>query len=85
MLIKSRNFTPNKTERTFEEGGGYGWAPGQEKTFKGRVINTIRYSKNYSLMKGNCRKCDKLSKNGLPSRGTNGEHCSLPINEHCQK
>ncbi|KKN73456.1 hypothetical protein LCGC14_0400310 [marine sediment metagenome] len=35
MLIKSRNFSPNKTELTFEQ-SGFGWAPGQEKKFEGR-------------------------------------------------
>ena len=84
MLIKSRNFSPTKCENTCEK-DGFGWAPGQEKTFKGRDINSVRYGNNYSLMSGSCRNCDKLSKDGLPSRGTNGEHCSLPINEHCQK
>ena len=36
MLIKSRNFSPTKCEKTFEK-DGFGWAPGQEKKFKGKI------------------------------------------------
>ena len=79
MLIKSRNFSPNKTELTYEQ-SGFGWAPGSEKKFEGTVIDRIRYRKNYSRMKGNCAKCDKLT----DKKGTAGEHCSLPANENCQ-
>ena len=79
MLIKTRNFSPTKCENTFEK-DGFGWAPGQEKRFKGR-LNSIRYGKNFARMQGGCRKCDKFT----GKKGTTGEHCSLPINEHCQK
>lgn len=80
MLLKSRNFSPTKCENTFEK-DGFGWAPGQEKKFEGTVINRIRYGKNFSMMIGACRKCDKST----GEKGTAGEHCSLPANEHCQK
>lgn len=80
ILIKSRNFSPTKCERTFEK-DGFGWAPGQEKKFEGQVINRIRYGRNYSRAFGTCLKCDKFT----GKTGTKGEHCSLPANEHCQK
>ncbi|KKN73183.1 hypothetical protein LCGC14_0403560 [marine sediment metagenome] len=79
MLIKSRNFSPTKCEGTYEK-DGFGWAPGQEKKFEGTQSNSARYTKNYSLAFGACKKCDKYE--GKPS--TDGSHCSLPINEHCQ-
>lgn len=45
MLIKSRNFSPTKCESTFEK-DGFGWAPGQEKLFKGKrtpkAVNNFR-------------------------------------------
>ena len=80
MLIKSRNFSPTKCEDTFEK-DGFGWAPGSEKKFEGVGINKVRYGKNFSRMKGICRKCSKFT----GKKGTNGEHCSLPTNEHCQE
>lgn len=80
MLIKSRNFSPTKCEDTCEK-DGFGWAPGEEKKFEGTHTNSPRYGKNYQLMKGICRKCDKFT----GKKGTAGEHCSLPANEHCQK
>ena len=48
MLIKSRNFSPTKCENTFER-DGFGWAPGQEKKFKGkRTPEAIEnYRNNY--------------------------------------
>ena len=55
MLIKSRNFSPTKCENTFEK-DGFGWAPGQEKRFEGVGINSVRYGKNFSMMKGVCKK-----------------------------
>ena len=82
MLIKTRNFSlsKEKMEGTFDKGDGLGWAPGYEKKFEGVGINKIKYGKNYSKMKGVCKKCDKFTdKTGV------GEHCSLPVNEHCQK
>ena len=78
MLIKSRNFSPTKCENTWEK-DGFGWAPGQEKKFEGTQSNSARFTKNYSLMKGDCEKCDKRT----GKKGTAGEHCSLPANEHC--
>ena len=78
--IKSRNFSPTKCENTWEK-DGFGWAPGQEKKFEGQVVNRIRYGKNYQQAVGICNKCDKFT----GKTGTNGEHCSLPANEHCQK
>lgn len=82
MLIKTRNFSleKEKMEGTFDKGDGLGWAPGYEKKFEGTQSNSARYTKNYSQMQGVCKKCDKHK--GKPS--TNGSHCSLPINEHCQ-
>jgi len=80
ISIRSRNFTPNKCEGTWEK-DGFGWAPGSEKKQEGVGINTIRYGKNFSRMKGYCLKCDKFT----DKKGTAGEHCSLPVNEHCQK
>jgi len=80
MLIKSRNFSPTKCENTFEK-DGFGWVPGQEKKFKGRGSNSIRYGKNFSRMQDTCLGCDKHT----GKKGTAGEHCSLPVNEHCQK
>lgn len=82
MLIKTRKFSPTKTENTFEK-DGFGWAPGMEKKFEGKSINTNspQYGKNYSLAFGHCKKCDKYTGN----KGNKGEHCSLPANEHCQK
>ncbi len=78
--IKSRNFSPTKCENTFEK-DGFGWAPGQEKKFEGTERNTVRFEKNYQRMKGICAKCDKFT----GKKGTAGEHCSLPMNEGCQK
>jgi len=83
MLIKSRNFTPNKCEKTFEA-DGFGWAPGYEKKFEGSHKNSQRYGKNYSRMKGMCLKCDKY-KPDVKVTGSGCEYCSLPENEHCQK
>lgn len=80
MLIKSRNFSPTKCENTFEK-DGFGWAPGQEKKFKGRGENKIKYSKNFSRGLGTCLQCDKFT----GKKAKVGEHCSLPDNEHCQK
>ncbi len=81
MLIKSRNFTPKPVESWERDGTGFN--PDYVKRQGGsRVfLNSIRYGKNYSLMKGLCGKCDK----NTDQDGTNGEHCMLPINEHCQK
>lgn len=80
MLIKSRNFSPTKTENTFEE-SGFGWAPGQEKKFKGIRINKIKYGKGISLAFGDCKTCSKFT--GI--KKVSGQHCSLPENEHCEK
>ena len=82
MLIKTRNFSldKDKMEGTFDKGDGLGWAPGYEKKFEGTVVNKIRYGKNFSRMKGFCLKCDKFT----GKKGTTGEHCGLPSNEHCQ-
>ncbi len=77
--IKSRNFSPTKCENTFEK-DGYGWAPGQERKFEGSHKNSTRYGKNYARMKGDCLECDKST----GKKGTAGEHCGLPANEHCQ-
>lgn len=54
MLIKSRNFSPTKCENTFEK-DGFGWAPGQEKSFKGRGTNrnSAQYGKNYDKINWN--------------------------------
>lgn len=79
MLIKSRKFSATKCEGTYEK-DGFGWAPGQEKRFEGTQANSTRYTKNYSQMTGVCKKCDKYK--GKSS--TDGSHCTLPINEHCQ-
>ncbi len=79
--IKTRTFSPNKTERTFDEAGGFGWTPGNEKRFEGAQSNSARYTKNYSRMHGDCVKCGKFT----DKPGTAGEHCSLPVNEHCEK
>ncbi len=48
ILTKSRNFSPNKTELTYEQ-GGFGWAPGQEKLFKGKQspMAAKKYRKGY--------------------------------------
>jgi len=78
ITIKSRNFSPTKTENTWEK-DGVGWAPGSEKKFDGVVSNSIRYGKNFSFMKGTCKKCE----NKTDKKGTNGEHCALPRNEGC--
>ena len=85
MLIKSRNFSLDrkKMESTFDESpDGLGWGPGYEKKFEGlkKERNSIRYGKNYSLMMGVCKKCDKFT----DQRDSNGGHCSLPINKACQ-
>ena len=77
--IKTRNFTANKTERNFVEGGGLGWAPGQERKFEGTGINTIRYGKNHSKIFGTCKKCKQFTE----KKGTAGEHCSLPRDKAC--
>jgi len=83
MLIKSRNFSPTKCERTWDEGGGLGWAPGSEKKFEGSGIktNSPRYGKNWQLMTGKCATCDKYKGK---YKGV-GNHCKLPENERCQK
>ncbi len=80
MLIKSRNFSPTKCENTFEK-DGFGWAPGQEKKFEGVVVNRKNYGKNYNRGTGVCEKCDKFK----GKKSAVSEHCSLPVNEHCQK
>ena len=82
MLTKVRNFSLNKDkmEGTFDKGDGLGWAPGYEKRFEGVGGNNIRYGKNYSQMKGHCLKCDCFT----GETGTNGEQCSLPMNESCK-
>jgi len=80
MLIKSRNFSPTKCENTWEK-DGTGWAPGEEKRFEGVAINSIRFGKNFQQGLGICKKCDKFT----GKSGTNGEQCSLPVNERCQK
>ncbi len=80
IAIKTRNFSPNKTELTYEQ-SGFGWAPGQEKRFEGMGVNRIKYGKNYNRGKDVCVGCDKF-------KGTNSavsEHCSLPASEYCQK
>jgi hypothetical protein len=82
VCIKSRNFTPNKTELTFEQGGGLGWAPGYEKQFRGiETKTTPLYGKNYSRAFGQCKVCSKFT----GKTGTNGEHCGLPENMECEK
>ena len=81
MLIKSRNFSPTKTEGTYEK-DGFGWAPGQEKKFEGMGINKIKFGKGYSLAFGECQKgCSKFTGKTKVA----GQHCSLPENEHCEK
>ena len=91
MLIKTRNFSldKNKMEGTFDKGDGLGWAPGYEKKFEGvgrpgseRALGRTRYSKGYSLMVGDCLKCDKLKPN---AKGSAGKHCKLPETMECQK
>lgn len=79
MLIKSRNFTANKSEESWEK-SGFGWNPDYVKRFEGQGIDKIRYGKNFSQGTGVCKKCDKFT----GKTGTKGEHCSLPANEHCQ-
>jgi len=82
MLIKTRNFSPGKQEKTFEN-DGFGWAPGQEKKFEGtEQRDNIRYGKNYQRMRGVCKRCENYT--GVKT-GTKGEHCSLPLNEGCPK
>ncbi len=92
MLIKSRNFSPTKCEKTFEE-DGFGWAPGQEKKFEGvsrgakeKALSRVRFSKNYAKCYGICivSCCDKY-KPDAKTTGKGCEHCSLPLNEGCQK
>lgn len=80
MLIKSRNFSPTKCEKTWES-DGVGLNPAYAKKFEGSHKNSPRYGKNYSKAFGRCVKCDKYTE----VDGTNGEHCVLPINEHCQR
>ena len=80
--IKTHNFSlsRDKQEGTFDKGDGLGWAPGYEAKSEGLGINTIRYGKNFSRMKGTCKKCDCFT----GKNGTNGEHCSLPLSEGCK-
>ena len=82
ITIKNRNFSPTKCENTWEK-DGVGLNPAYAKGFEGSrtFSNSMRYGKNYSLMKKLCKKCDKFTEKS----GTNGEHCSLPVNERCQK
>ena len=82
ITIKNRNFSPTKCENTWER-DGIGLNPAYAKGFEGSRVfsSTIRYGKNFSFMKGICKKCDK----NTGKTGTNGEQCSLPNNEHCQK
>ena len=46
--IKTRNFSPTKTEKTFEQ-DGLGWAPGYEKKFEGMATpaSIKKYRDNY--------------------------------------
>ncbi|KKL15521.1 hypothetical protein LCGC14_2504740 [marine sediment metagenome] len=78
--IKSRNFSPTKCEDTFEK-SGFGWAPGQEKNFKGMRINKIKLGKGVSLAFGDCKLCSKFTGKVKIA----GQHCNLPENEHCEK
>ena len=74
MLIKSRNFTPNKCELDYNQGGGLGWAPDQVKKFEGvEQRNSVRYEKNYSRMTGTCDKCQSYK----DVNKTDGTHCKL--------
>ncbi len=74
--IKSRNFSPTKTENTFEK-SGFGWAPGQEKKFEGMGINQARYAKNYQNAAGICKTCLNVDKSKLNT--CTGEHCKLRL------
>lgn len=73
MLIKTRAFSPNKVEKTYDHAGGLGWAPGYEKKFEGvEQRDNTRYEKNFALLKGICEKCGFFIKDAT---GTKGEHC----------
>ncbi|HDZ38206.1 MAG TPA: hypothetical protein ENH62_07970 [Marinobacter sp.] len=71
--IKTRNFSPTKTEKTFEQ-DGLGWAPGYEKKFEGVDIKKERYDKNYSRMVGTCDKCEHFDKTVDKA---DGSHCKV--------
>ena len=79
--IKTRNFSANKCELNWDQGGGLGWAPGSEKKFKEGVEqrDKVRFDKNHSLMQGLCDKCD-MFKGTAPK--ADGSHCK---GERCLK
>ena len=84
ILIKNSNphdFRPKPVGSWEKDGTGFN--PAYIKEVEGSRVfsNSVRYGKNYSLMKGLCGKCDK----NTDKDGTNGEHCALPVNEHCQR
>lgn len=80
-MMKVRNFRPKPAQSFDKSPDGLGFAPEYMGKREGIGINKIRYGKNFSQGTGVCKKCDKFT----GETGTNGEHCSLPVNEHCQQ
>ena len=81
--IKVRNFTPKKCEDTFEK-DGFGWAPGQEKHFKGGRISrdNEKYGKNFARLLMLCKKCKLFDKS---IQKADGSHCKLGKGRKCPK
>ncbi len=65
----------DKGELDWHEGGGVGWNPDYVKKFKGTgQKDQKRYGKNFSRMKGICRKCGHFDKT---IDKADGSHCKL--------
>jgi len=79
---KNSNYV-NKGELDYHQGGGVGWAPGYVKTFEGtEQRDNERYGKNFSRMKGVCRKCEQFDKTVDKA---DGSHCKLGKGVKCTK
>ncbi len=78
---KNKNYV-NKGELDFHEGGGIGWAPDYVMKFVGTDRDNERYGKNFSRMKGICRKCKQFDKT---IDKADGSHCKLGKGVKCQK
>ena len=81
--IKTRNFSLSNEKRNhvMQHPLDLGWAPGYEGKSEGiqTPAGKIRYGKGYSLMMGECAKCEHRTGIKKPA----GRHCDLPDNEEC--
>jgi hypothetical protein len=82
VAAKNKNFV-NKGELDFYQGGGVGWHPDYVKTFEGQEHrDNERYGKNFSRMKGVCKKCDHFDKTVDKA---DGSRCKLGKGVACTK